>query len=88
MEQGGITYMKIALDKMFYMAQDVVTVLQDWLKTTTQDGLTKIPGENVSVLTAQIDAVCEHLAENKKLPGKTPVLILTGFTKCSVKQFT
>ena len=80
--------MKIALDEMFYVTQDVVTALQDWLKTTAQDGLTKIPGENVAVLTAQIDAVCERLAENKKLTGKTPVLVLTAFTKCSVKQFT
>ena len=88
MEQGGITYMKISLDEMFYVTQDAATVLQDWLKTTAQDGLTKIPGENVAVHTAQIDAVYERLAENKKLSGETPVLVLTAFTKCSVKQFT
>ena len=62
MEQGVITYMKIDLNEMFYMTQDIVTALQDWLKTTSQHGLTKIPGENVSVITAQINAVCEHLA--------------------------
>ncbi len=73
---------------MFYVTQDVVTSLQDWFKTTLQDGLTKIPGENVSILTTQIDAVCERLAENKKFPGKTPVFILTSFTNSSVKQFT
>ena len=42
----------------------------------------------MSFLTSPIDAVCEPLAENKKLPGKTPLLILTVFTKCSIKQFT
>ncbi len=80
--------MKIDLYEMFYVTQDVMTALQDWLKTTAQDGLTKIPGENVAVLTAQIDAVCERLAKNKKLPGKNPLLVLTAFTKCSDKQFT
>ena len=34
MEQGDITYMKIALNEMFYMIQDVVTALQNWLKIT------------------------------------------------------
>ncbi len=34
MEQGGIMYIKIALDEMFYVTQDVMAALQDWLNTT------------------------------------------------------
>ncbi len=56
-EQGDIAYMKIALNEIVYMTQDVATALQEWIKTTSQDGMTKFPGENVSALKALINAV-------------------------------
>jgi hypothetical protein len=46
-EQGGITYLKIALDEMFTMSGMVVLLLQKYLKQFAQDGIAKVPNEVV-----------------------------------------
>ncbi len=63
MDQGRdcIIYTKISLVEMLYITQYVMTALQEWLKNAQWDSLTKIPGDNVSVVTVQIDAICECL---------------------------
>ena len=86
-EKGGITRLKIQLDEMFCITNDVVKALQDFLTRVAQDGPTKIPGENIAELTAQINAVCERLSEEGRLPQETPIHVLEGLTKCSVPEF-
>ena len=88
LQQGGITYLKIALDEMFTMSDVVITSLQEFFKTFARDGVAKFPHENVALLVQQINAVAERLAEVLALPRDTPLLILQGFQKCSVPEFT
>ncbi len=45
-EQGGITYLKIALDEMFTMSNMVVTLLQNFLKQFAKEGIAKVPNED------------------------------------------
>ena len=86
--QGGIMYLKYMLDEMFCMANDVVTALQTFVKTFSEEGFSKTIGESVSEVTAQLRAVSERLSEVKQLPLKAPTYILQGLTKCLVAEFT
>jgi hypothetical protein len=86
-EQGGITYLKIALDEMFTMSNMVITSLQKFLKQFAQEGIAKVPNEDVRLCAEQIAAVCARLAEVDALPQEVPGYILEGFTRCSVVEF-
>jgi hypothetical protein len=86
-EQGGITYLKIALDKMFTMSNMVIMSLQHYLKQFAQDGIAKVPNEDVCVCSEQLIAVCMHLAEVDALPQESIGFILEGLTHCSVPEF-
>jgi hypothetical protein len=70
------------------MTNDVVTALQSFLKRFSEQGLSKVQGENVSLVSTQIRAVCERLSEVQQLPLETPTYVLSGLTKCSVPEFT
>ena len=41
LEQGGITYLKIALDKIFNMSDVAITLIQEFFKKLAQDGVAK-----------------------------------------------
>jgi hypothetical protein len=86
-DQGGITYLKIALDEMFTMSNMVIMSLQHYLKQFAQDGIAKVPNEDVCVCSKQLIAVCTHLAEVDALPQESISFILEGFTRCSVPEF-
>jgi hypothetical protein len=86
-EQGGITFLKIALDEMFRMSNMVVMMLQKYLKQFAQEGIAKVPNEDVWVCTEQLNAVCACLSEVDALPQETTGFILEGFTCCSVVKF-
>lgn len=86
-EQGGITFLKIALDEMFTMSNMVVMSLQKYLKQFAQEGIAKVPNEDVRVCAEQLNAVCARLAEVDALPQETTGFILEGFTRCSVVEF-
>jgi hypothetical protein len=86
-EQGGITYLKLALDEMFTMSNMVITSLQKFLKQFAQEGVAKVPNEDVRLCAEQIAAVCARLAEVDALPQEVPGYILEGFTRCSVVEF-
>ena len=87
LEEGGITYLKIALDEMFDMSDIVITLLQDFFKNFARDGVAKYPSKNVAILVQQVNAVTERLAEAEALPRDMPLLLLKGFSKCSVPEF-
>ena len=84
LEQGGITYLKLMLDKIFCMTNDVLAALQNFLKVFAEEGLSNTVGENVSEILAQVKAVSERSAQVKQLPLEAPTYILQGLTKCSV----
>jgi hypothetical protein len=86
-EQGGITYLKIALDEMFTMSNMVIQSLQKYLKQFAQEGIAKVPNEDVRLCSEQINAVCARLAEVDQLPQESTTFILEGFTRCSVTEF-
>ncbi len=46
-EQGGITYLNIALDEMFTMSNMVIMSLQKYLKQFAREGIAKVPNEDV-----------------------------------------
>jgi hypothetical protein len=46
-EQGGITCLKIELDEMFTMSNMVITLLQKILKQFAQEGVARVPNEDV-----------------------------------------
>ena len=88
LERGGVTYLKLLLDEILCMTNDVVSSLQMFLKIFADVGLTKTAGDNVAEATAQVKAVCESLSEVNQLPQEAPTFVLQGLTKFSVPEFT
>jgi hypothetical protein len=86
-EQGGIAYLMIALDEMFTMSNMVIMLLQKYLKQFAQEGVAKVPNEDVLFCSEQIAAVCAHLAKVDALPQETQGYILKRFTWCLVVEF-
>jgi hypothetical protein len=72
-EQGGVTYIKLALDKMFTISNTVVTTLQGFFENFAKDGIAKVPNEDVRVATEQLVAVAERLAKVAALPCECTV---------------
>ena len=87
LEQGVIVNLKIAFDEMFNMSDVVINFLQEFFKNFSQDSVSNYPSENVALLVQQINDVTERLEEVPALPRDLLLLILTGFTKCSVPEF-
>ncbi len=86
-EQGGVTYIKLALDEMFTISNTVVTNLQDFFENFAKDGIAEVPYEDVRVATEQLIAITERLAKVAALPCECPVQLLEGLAKCSVTIF-
>ncbi len=79
--------MKIALDEMFTMSNMVIMSLQHYLKQFAQDGIAKVPNEDVCVCSKQLIALCTRLAEVNALPQESISFILEGLTRCFVPEF-
>ncbi len=86
-EQGGVTYIKLVLDKMFTISNTVVTTLQGFSENFAKDGIAKVPNEDVRVAMEQLVAVAERLVEVAALPCECTIQLLEGLTKCSVAVF-
>jgi hypothetical protein len=86
-QQGGVTYIKLAIDKMFTISNSFVTTLQGFFEIFAKDGIAKVPNEDVHVATKQLIAVAERLAKVAALPCECTVQLLEGLTKCSVTGF-
>ncbi len=86
-KQDGVTYIKLALDKMFTISNTVVTTFQGFFENFAKDGIAKVPNEDVCVATKQLVAVAEILAEVAVLPCECTVQLLEGLTKCSITIF-
>jgi hypothetical protein len=86
-EQGGVTYIKLSLDKMFTISNTVVTTLQGFFENFSKDGIAKVPTEDFRVATEQLVAIAERLAEVSALLCECTVQLLEGLTKCSITIF-
>ncbi len=86
-KQGGVTYVKLALDKMFTISNTVVTTLQGFFENFAKDGIAKVPNEDVCVATEQLVAVAERLDKVATLPCECTVQLLERLTKCSITVF-
>jgi hypothetical protein len=86
-EQGGVTYIKIALDEMFTISNIVVATLHGFFDAFAKEGIAKVPNEDGCAVTEQIIAITERLAKVPALPSESTRHILEGFTQCSVIVF-
>ncbi len=59
--EGGITYIKIALDEMFTISNTntVVTTLQGFFEASSKDGIRKVPNKDARIVMEQIVAIAE-----------------------------
>ena len=87
MDQGGITFVKILLEEMFAMVNYVISGLHKYLENFKRGGLSKMRGDKVTNITAQLVDIDERLCEDKYFPRENPYNFLTGLTKCSVPDF-
>jgi hypothetical protein len=86
-EQGGVKYIKLALDKMFTISNTVATTLQGFFENFAKDGIAKVSNEDVCVATEQLVAVAKRLAKVAALPCECTIQLLKGITKCSIIVF-
>ncbi len=82
-QQGRITLTKLVWDEIFFMSHNVINALKNFLKIFESKGLTRIQGENVSVITKQLHAAVVSLNEVGMLPDETYGDSLCGLTKCT-----
>jgi hypothetical protein len=84
-EQGGVTYIKIALDGMFTKSNTAVATLQGFFEAFAKDGIAKVSNEDVRAATEQIIAVAERLAEVSAPPSESTLLNLRSSVVFNVK---
>ncbi len=80
-EQGGVTYIKIALDEMFTISNTVVTTLRGFFEAFAKDGIAKVPNEDVRAATEQISRPLPSLKDWPKYlrsQVKVPVIFMKG----------
>ena len=46
-EKGGIVHLNLVPDEMLFMSEAIVQALNTWLKQFSQEGPSKIVGENI-----------------------------------------
>ncbi len=69
-QQGGISYFKIIVDKVFKMSSMTEESLKSFIKDFGKNGLAKVPNEIVCLITFQVNGVAEHLADSSLLRSK------------------
>ena len=61
LEQGVVTYIKIALDEMFNTSDVIITLLQEFFNNFARDGVSKYPSEDGALHIQKMNAVAERL---------------------------
>ena len=72
---------------MFNISEVVITYIQKFFKKFSGDSVAKYQSENLALLVHHISAVAERLKYVPAFTRDTPLLVLTGFNKCSVPEF-
>ena len=70
---------KSMMYQMFFMSNDLVTVLKIFLENFAKNGLETFQGKNVVFSIKHILTLCGCLAEVQQLPTETTTHILSGF---------
>jgi hypothetical protein len=86
-QKGGISYFKIAVERIFQMSSMAEESLKSFMKEFGEKGLAKVPHENVRTIATQMDGVAERLADANKLRSESLVQYMTGLSICSVAPF-
>jgi hypothetical protein len=74
-EQGGIKYLKMALDEMFTMSNVVIMSLQCYLKQFAQEGIAKVLNKDVRVCFKQLVAMCTPVWLRSTLFPRSPLVL-------------
>jgi len=77
----------LAVDIIFKMSSMSEDSLKSFMKNFSQQGLAKIPHENIRTVATQMDGVAERLADSNVLRSEALTQYITGFTICSVPEF-
>jgi len=77
-EQGGVTYIKIALDEMFPISNTVVTNLQGFFEAFAKDGIAKVPMRMSVLLRSRSLPLLKDLPKYLRSQVKVPVIFLKG----------
>ena len=86
-QKGGISYFKIAAERIFQMSSMAEESLKSFMKEFGEKGLAKVPHENVRTIATQMNGVAERLADANKLRSESIVQYISGLTICSVAPF-
>ena len=78
---------KVMMDKMFFMSNDVVTVLKTFLENLAKNGLATVKSGNAFFSIQHIFTFYWCLLEVRQLPTETLTHILSGLTPFSVDEF-
>ena len=87
-QQGGSVYLKMLFDIIYNMTEPVVRALHKWIKNFRHNGLLKVKGENVLVLSQTAKNICQRLSEVNSLPTDAATDILEGLVKASHVDFS
>ena len=83
----GVVYIKMMLDVIIYIDDNVVNAMKAFIKSFGEKGLFKIPGESPKIAELEVGMVCKQLDEVGKLPEDAPKDVLAGLVKCSHQEF-
>jgi hypothetical protein len=86
-QKGGISYFKIALERIFQMSSVAEDSLKSFIKEFGDKGVAKISHENVRTIPTQMDGVSERLADANKLRSELLVHYINELSICSVPEF-
>ena len=77
-EQGGVTYIKIALDEMFTISNTVVATLQRFFEAFAKDGIAKVPNEMSVLLRSRSLPSLRDWPKYLHSQVKVPIIFLKG----------
>ena len=86
-EQGGAVYLYLILSEIFQMTTDVVTDFNTIFTNFKDWSLSKIQGENISVINKQLEYVAVSLNEVDSIPEEAPLDVLNGLSFWSCGYF-
>ena len=79
--QNGSVYLKLVLDLVFMIDDNVIKALQDYIRRFGKNGLMAFEGENVNMAAIEIVSIARRLDQLNKLPTDAPKDVLKGLMK-------
>ena len=79
--RNGSVYLKLVLDLVFMIDDNVIEALQDYIRRFGKNGLMAFDGENVNMAAIEIVSIARRLDQLNKLPAEAPKDVLKGLIK-------